>query len=536
MNPYNIVLVFPEQKFEQTNTIRLELSEKLQAGASKPRLDRLWSEAEALQRCEESPQQYDLMITSLDIPKDSESPRDPEAQRGISLIKSLRRNRIGIPCVLLTDYRDEKVDAVIGKYGPAKAVVTGVGNWESDLIVQCLALLLEKAEEDKQPDKPSEEVTKDTRATREENRGIVEIRLWTDRDRARCGEYRIDGKLKINVQPLSVDRRKLNDLRNRSDNITFIPNWEKELHGIGYELWDQFSRGGSNFEADMTEAINRCGGKENIRICFVLDKEFNPVVVEALLDRRDNYYMLCCPIFRTLPVDVYESTPLFTDSETRDRPTNCLIIEADTSGTVWLENADDGDKELRLERLANVAIEGSGIRNYLSKKKRDSEIGEIKRLSKPSKRQPYFDKIKDVLNQGTWHLVHFAGHSYYDRTTDKGYIFVPGRTKPVAVPAEEFARRLRQAGTRFLYLSSCESGGANFVYELAKKQVPSVLGFRWDIDDQDAAEHALLFYENLFDGEKSLEYAFLKTRQQMYTSHKDHRIWCAAVLVIGTRP
>ncbi|MFC1604290.1 CHAT domain-containing protein [Planctomycetota bacterium] len=530
MTPYNIILVFPKQKFDQAETICLELSQKLQKKGQVPLLDQVWNEAEALQRCKDSPKHYDLMITSLDIPANRKIPLKSAEQRGIALIKSMRKNKIGIPCILLAEYKDEQLDAAIGKCKPCRVVETGVGNWESEFIIKCQASLLEKAEQDKHQDKPKEKVTRVIPETREENRGIVEIKLQIDKNRF---EYSIVGKtLNINLKPLRIDPVKLDDLRNRSDNISFVPNWEKELHGIGYELYTQFSQS-SDFEADMTDAINRCGGPENVRICFVLDKEVNPVVVEALLDRRDKYYMLCSPIYRTIPIDMLR-TPLFKDSETRDNPINCLIIEADTSGTV-LDIKDSQGKELKLEHLENVSVESKKIRKYLNKNKAEFTIGKIGYLTDSSRKKSYLDKLENTLKDGPWHIVHFAGHSYYDKANDTGYIFIPGPTGPEAVKAEEFALKLRKAYTRFLYLSSCKSSGADFVYELAEKQVPSVLGFRWDIKDDEAAEHATLFYENMFEGEKSLEYAFLRTRQQMHDRHKDQQIWCAAVLVIETK-
>lgn len=523
MNPYNIILVFPKQKFDQAETVCYELSQKLQKQGQKPRLDQVWNEAEALQRCKDSPKHYDLMITSLDIPANRKIPLKSAEQRGIALMKSMRKNNIGIPCILLAEYKDEQLDAAIGKCKPCRAVETRVGNWESELIIKCQASLLEREQ-----DKHNKEKGSVLPESKGKEGGRVDIILEVS-DGLIC--YCMQGE-NVDITPklLHIDVKKLMDLRKRSNNVSLLEDWESELHAIGYDLRYQFSHD-SEFEQDITKTILSCGGPENVRIRFVVDKMIHPVAVEALLDQKEEYYMLYSPTYRTIQMEGVRS-PLFADNETREKPINCLIIEANTSGRV-LDIKDSQGEELELEHLVNVRKESREIKKYLTTNKAKFKIGEIGHLTQSSKKQSYFDRMEDALTEhGPWHLVHFAGHSYYDKANDTGYIFVPGPTGPKAVSADGFAMNLRLADTRFVYLSSCKSGGADFVYELAKKEIPSILGFRWDIEDAEAAEHAQLFYKNLFDEEKILEYAFFRTRTKMYSRHPGHRIWCAAMLII----
>ena len=72
------------------------------------------------------------------------------------------------------------------------------------------------------------------------------------------------------------------------------------------------------------------------------------------------------------------------------------------------------------------------------------------------------------------------------------------------------------------------------MFELARQKIPAIIGFRWDIIDDQAAEHARIFYKYLFK-EKSLEYAFLKTRTDMYNRDDKHRIWAAPILIMQVR-
>jgi len=72
----------------------------------------------------------------------------------------------------------------------------------------------------------------------------------------------------------------------------------------------------------------------------------------------------------------------------------------------------------------------------------------------------------------------------------------PGEAEGMAV--ETFARGAADTGAKLVYLSSCKGSSANTVASLAQRSVPYGLGFRWDVDDEGAAEFAALFYDELF--------------------------------------
>ena len=52
-------------------------------------------------------------------------------------------------------------------------------------------------------------------------------------------------------------------------------------------------------------------------------------------------------------------------------------------------------------------------------------------------------------------------------------------------------------------------------FELANRGVPTVVGFRWDLEDKYAAEYSKAFFDELLLKDLSLERAFLKARQAM---------------------
>jgi CHAT domain-containing protein len=133
------------------------------------------------------------------------------------------------------------------------------------------------------------------------------------------------------------------------------------------------------------------------------------------------------------------------------------------------------------------------------------------------------------LEAAQWDMVHFIGHSYCGKGNDtRTVIFVAGETSPVPVDVEVLALLLRDAKTRFVYLSSCSS--AAFALQLALKQVSSIVGYHWEVNDDAARIHTERFYTNLFTEFRSLDLAFLQTRKDMSRKRED-RTWAASVLV-----
>jgi CHAT domain-containing protein len=149
---------------------------------------------------------------------------------------------------------------------------------------------------------------------------------------------------------------------------------------------------------------------------------------------------------------------------------------------------------------------------------------------RPKEGAPSFlDRLQDTL-KSTWDIVHFAGHSYYDLNSKAGYVFVPGQTENAVEKLDiaHFSAWIRSSN--LFYFSSCDSGAGPFMFELAQRQVPNMVGFRWEIEDDLAFEYTKAFYTNLFAA-RSLERAFLKSRRAMYDSFPQSVIWAAPLLI-----
>jgi CHAT domain len=112
--------------------------------------------------------------------------------------------------------------------------------------------------------------------------------------------------------------------------------------------------------------------------------------------------------------------------------------------------------------------------------------------------------LMEKLTLTRYDVVHFAGHSL---TTRDGLTLLvlpggkPGQAEGMSV--HTFAEGAAAAGVRLVYLSSCQGSSANAVANLAQRDVAHVIGFRWDVDDERAADFARYFYNDLFGRQSS---------------------------------
>lgn len=112
--------------------------------------------------------------------------------------------------------------------------------------------------------------------------------------------------------------------------------------------------------------------------------------------------------------------------------------------------------------------------------------------------------LMEKFKQNQYDVVHFAGHSL---TTRDGLTLLvlpgarPGQAQGMSV--HTFAEGAAAAGARLVYLSSCQGSSANAVANLGQRNIPHVIGFRWDVDDERAADFARYFYSDLFGKQSS---------------------------------
>jgi len=467
---------------------------------------------------------YALVVTHQHLPKDGKTPIQEEEKRGLGLSKWIAANANRIPTVLLTFQSDTEVIEAVSQLQNCDAVFIGLDRWEDSLIKKVpQGLAAQTVEEKKRLDV-------DIYIDLENNRAEADLKGVNFPRSVEREQLKIQGSAIIK---LSMNAAKEVD---RTDG----EKWQKRLQKLGEALMRHIFQKNYEFNRKFERLIGEVGGLQNTRIRFIVGEKIHAVALEAIfgpheLQSREDYWMLHAPIYRTIRDCPGYEYPLFHehDAEMNGRPINVLIIESPTEGLIQFEGFTK-----QLGKLENVVKECRNLKKYLRPFQTVGRvnIGEVKLISWKNKNRPMKELLRKALEQEnqSWHVVHYAGHSYFDPLTQDGYVFFPGAGRTIdIIQVDQFSAWLREANTRFIFLSSCHSSELGFVFAMARKNIPAIVGFRWDVDDDMAVQYAEAFYRQLLEGEKqSLEYAFLKARKNIYADNPYNPIWAAPVLVI----
>jgi len=375
--------------------------------------------------------------------------------------------------------------------------------------------------------------------------GFVEIWIEAEKGQGKyclstnCVRRTDSGPLEYKAIPIK-ELQLLSNIINDEEDLK--RQWREMFGHIGDKVQDIVLQN-PELRFQFQNLLEAVGGFENIELEFFIDRDAHDIPFESVKrwDHND-HLMLTAPVYRR--IDIHNPaerllTPLFENDEPSNiKPLNCLIIDASTDGIVP-DLYDENGKPIQLDPMGHGPAECEKLEQQLTTV-RDSNatsrvhLGAIERISRQQGRS-FKNDCQQKLKEREWDVVHFCGHSFYDRKKRKGYIVVPDKYNE-AISIQLFAKWIRR--TKFLYLNSCRSSERGFVYELAKQKIAAILGFRWKISDEYAKEFALNFYDGLLGAGKpesdtpSLKRAFLRAQSDMHVKHEEDRIWAAPMLVL----
>jgi CheY-like chemotaxis protein len=452
--------------------------------------------------------QYHLLITELNIPRDEGLAVIEEAREGIKLLKNIQN--YGIPSLLVVPARTNELQDTVDELYQCRLVEKGC-NYREKLLKYSRMFLgnarLEIAESEL------------------DKAGCIDLELDLHRD---LWQFKIIGEFGDseyqNEGMLEIRSDRIIDLISRSCNIKFIPNWESEMQQIGKTLCEEILENNRKFMKAFYKLTSKIDKQDKIRIRFKVDRKVHPVLLEAIIE-EDSFLMLNSPVYRRLSVS--GEYHLAYQPGNKRAPVNCLIIESGFKG-----KAPEIDPKIDFPKLNNIQWEANWLYNFLKDNRDEFNIGAVEWVRDTPERGSLIDSLQEALSRKPWELVHYAGHSYYAAGSGKGYLLFPPDGAPSVVRLQEFGKWLRDCETQLVFLSSCHSSEEEFVFELAANEIPSVIGFRWDIEDDKAYVCARQFYTHLFKEGRTLEYAFLETRRDMYREYPENRIWASPILIM----
>jgi len=169
-----------------------------------------------------------------------------------------------------------------------------------------------------------------------------------------------------------------------------------------------------------------------------------------------------------------------------------LFISSPAHGSLYIQGLRFGESEtFKAAKLEFIQQE----LDQLKKIRADAKLPEPKELLL-SENEKQIDLVLKTLAKKQWDIVHFAGHSVCANDGEV-FLLLPGPQGPVPLRMQDFARAAQEGGARLVVLSSCEGTSPDAVFRLAQAGVAAVIGFRWEVEDAEAAEFSLYLYEAL---------------------------------------
>lgn len=152
------------------------------------------------------------------------------------------------------------------------------------------------------------------------------------------------------------------------------------------------------------------------------------------------------------------------------------------------------------------------------------------------------DRIREELRNPDYDIIHFAGHGWFEaESPEESSLSLMNDGELVQFRASEFSR-LRNSNVRLVYLSSCWGAASGDQADLLDDDflglsdvivhsgVPTVLGYRWPVSDEQAPQLAREFYEELLEhGHPDI--ALWKARQEIYARDPNDMTWLSPILI-----
>jgi hypothetical protein len=455
-----------------------------------------------------------MIVVGVALPKDAATPlRESDGSHGIDLVRALRSQRLTMPAVFTAEHADSGLYQAMRALPPSRFVRLGP-DWGADLALQLSDIPLG---------------AHTTRYRRGLNLDMRLLKQWS---------WQLDGEGVEDGGEIYRNESILEEIQSLSGAIARDRSgqtWPTLLNSIRKQLNELFFRATLNekFNSGLLLNIGRFGAR-NARVRFTVDEATHDLFLEALQDPENSrsFWMLKAPIYRRYDRPG-KGFALFKDRASRQGKISCLIIaanpaECEALGAPW---------NTPLEELPKLMPEVEAIQRVLEDEmaRPGGCIGKVEVFRAVDHPGAAEDALERVLQQETWHLVHFVGHAV--RSGSDGALVLDGAQGAV-LSADRLAGQLAEAQTQFLYLSSCKSADAYFVMRLVDKSLPAVLGYRWPVQDDKAFAFARYFYKALFEDEESrkyLEYALLNAKCKLHddsTGNASDPTWAAPVLVM----
>ncbi|MGH8887347.1 MAG: CHAT domain-containing protein [Egibacteraceae bacterium] len=135
--------------------------------------------------------------------------------------------------------------------------------------------------------------------------------------------------------------------------------------------------------------------------------------------------------------------------------------------------------------------------------------------------------LREAMDDGSWHVLHFIGHGGFDPATDEGVLALAGEDGGARLLGATDLRLLLcdHHPLRLVVLNACETGRASKLGAfsstagaLIRGGVPAVVAMQFEISDRAAIEFARTFYEGIAR-QRPVDVSVMRARRAMSVDH-----------------
>ncbi|MGF6743936.1 CHAT domain-containing protein [Paraburkholderia atlantica] len=213
-----------------------------------------------------------------------------------------------------------------------------------------------------------------------------------------------------------------------------------------------------------------------------------------------------------------------------------LFVKSLVSNTVKV--ADEKGTPLgayRFSKLGNIDTELEILRHFQDSqgKRYVGSLTIIGDENPPLVGRALRDRLKNLLTEEEFDIVHFAGHSFKHDGDGSTYLVLPDTPgEALAVNVTSLAAWLPEGGCHLMVLSSCEGASVLTAMETMKRGAEGMIGFRWKVEDNLCADYFDEFYRSYLWSGRSIAESFRDASVGVHSGVRQVPTWASAVAVL----
>jgi len=300
--------------------------------------------------------------------------------------------------------------------------------------------------------------------------------------------------------------------------IPLSANWLYGVRHIGLNLFRETVVQQPTIHAEFSRTLGRTETSGYMSLTFCTTREGLRIPFEIAICQ--DHLCLAFPVHRYIK-DRQCRPPLGQIVKSGEKPIRILLIASDTGGLSAVDN-----EILAVKKTIEQKVQGWQIQ-FLSTEDATAE------------------RVCSELESGKYHLLHFAGHGFFDQEhPDRSYLVLwkdAAKRDKEHLTASDLKDMVMKTELRFAYLSCCEGTTTGNAYNnflgvadaLVLGGVPEVIGYRWPVADESAKTLATKFYEFYFTNDFSASLALWKARRAIARGpeKRDDSAWASPILI-----